>query len=229
MVCYYPINLFRTVKCSETITRLNVIYRDVQLHGCIDRIDTAGSALRILDYKSSAKSLSDKSIKAGLQLQLLSYLIIASRRENLRPAGSYYVSLKNEGAKSEAGKFNKTNKDGVLSDHCDDENLLKEATIKERRINGWAFDDPLISSGDYKQYFKPGSGTYSYETAEQCITELYEYFYSAACSGDIRVDPVSTACTFCKYKTICRYHLPSRPAKELVMKDVSLKQKKEDA
>ena len=201
----------------------------VQLHGCIDRIDTAGSSLRILDYKSSAKSLSDKSIKAGLQLQLLSYLIIASRRENLRPAGSYYVSLKNEGAKSEAGKFNKTNKDGVLSDHCDDENLLKEATIKERRINGWAFDDPLISSGDYKQYFKPGSGTYSYETAEQCITELYEYFYSAACSGDIRVDPVSTACTFCKYKTICRYHLPSRPAKELVMKDVSLKQKKEDA
>lgn len=61
-----------------------------------DRIDTCLNDLRILDYKSSAKTLSEARVKAGLQLQLLTYLIIAVRKLGLQPAGAYYCSLKNE-------------------------------------------------------------------------------------------------------------------------------------
>ena len=199
----------------------------VRLNGCIDRIDFSGASLRILDYKSSKKTLSEKKIKAGLQLQLLSYLIVACRRENRRPAGAFYISMKPESGKSEPGSFGKTNKNGVLNDTCDDASALKEAMIRERRLNGWSFDDPLISNDDYKRLFSPGTGRYSYEAVEQCITELYEYFHEHACEGMIDVDPVAGACTFCDYKAICRYHLPPRAPKDLVMKDIPLKKGKE--
>ena len=99
--------------------------------------------------------------------------------------------------------------------------------VKERRISGWSFDDPLISDEDYKQLFTPGTGRYSYEAVEQCICELYEYFHEHACNGDIDVDPVVGACTFCDYKAVCRYHLPPRASREVVMKDISLKKGKE--
>ena len=205
------------------------ITEHVLLNGCIDRIDYSGPSLRILDYKSSRKTLSEKKIKAGLQLQLLSYLIVACRRENRRPAGAFYISMKAENGKSEAGSFGKTNKNGVLNETCSCESSLHEAMVKERRINGWSFDDSLISDADYKRLFSPGSGQYSYEAVEQCISELYEYFHDHACGGDIAVDPVAGACTFCDYKAICRHHLPPRASKEIVMKDIPLKKGKEAA
>ena len=203
------------------------ITEHVLLNGCIDRIDYSGPSLRILDYKSSKKTLSEKKIKAGLLLQLLSYLIVACRRENRKPAGAFYISLKSENGKSEAGSFAKTNKNGVLNDACGSDASLHDAMVKERRISGWSFDDPLISDEDYKQLFTPGTGRYSYETVEQCICELYEYFHEHACNGDIDVDPVVGACTFCDYKAVCRYHLPPRASREVVMKDISLKKGKE--
>ena len=60
----------------------------MRLKGIIDRIDTCLGDLRILDYKSSAKTLSESKVKAGLQLQLLTYLIIAVRKLRLNPAGA---------------------------------------------------------------------------------------------------------------------------------------------
>ncbi len=199
----------------------------VTLNGIIDRIDVSSDSLRILDYKSSAKSLSEDKIKAGLQLQLLSYLIIAAESKKRKPAGAYYISMKSAASDCSPGKFGKTNKNGVLDDACTSPNTLHASELSARRIEGWAFDDTCIDSADYKIYFKPGTGRYSFETVEQCIRELYEYFYSNACSGSIAVDPVASACMFCDYKAICRFHMPPRTAEPVVMQDAAFKVKKE--
>ena len=195
----------------------------VKLHGVIDRLDVSQASLRILDYKSSPKALNEKKIKAGLQLQLLSYLIVAARTEHKTPSGAYYISMKANQAPLAAGKFGKTAKAFGLNDSFSDPEVLKDAAVNVRRISGWMFDDPLISDEEYKKYFSSGKGAYSYEAVEQCITELYEYFYEHASAGEIRIDPVQGACDFCDYRTICRYHMPPRKSHELVMSDTPLK------
>ena len=202
---------------------------NVVLNGIIDRYDISGNSVRILDYKSSAKSLSEAKIKAGLQLQLLSYLIVASAKLNAKPAGAYYISMKNGGSACSAGKFAKTNKESVLTEDCDDPTLQHDAMVRERRIDGWSFEDPVILPDAYKTYFKPGSGIYDYAAVETCIKELYEYFYVHATDGEIPVDPVDSACMFCDYAAICRFHMPSRSPAPLVCKNTPFKPKKEEA
>ncbi|MBR4455508.1 MAG: PD-(D/E)XK nuclease family protein [Solobacterium sp.] len=201
----------------------------VLLNGIIDRIDCSGNALRILDYKSSHKTLSENHVKAGLQLQLLSYLIVASRKTGFSPIGAYYISMKSEAANCPAGSFGKTNRNGVPMNDCSDPAVLHDLWIKARQLAGWSFDDPLISTEDYKAYFTPSRDRYSYELTEQCIEELYELFSQGVLSGDIRILPKTGACMFCDYRAVCRNHMPEEAIVPLVMSDTSLKLKKGEA
>lgn len=66
-----------------------------------------------------------------------------------------------------------------------------------------------------------------YDLAKQCIEQLYTYFHDAVLGGDIRLAPVEGACTFCDYRSICRFSGDYRPVEPVVMKDISLKQEKE--
>ena len=51
------------------------------LHGFIDRLDVYDDILCILDYKSSAKTLSETKVFAAMQLQLLTYSIVMAKLE----------------------------------------------------------------------------------------------------------------------------------------------------
>ena len=201
----------------------------VQLNGIIDRIDDSPSSVRVLDYKSSAKSLSEKKIKAGIQLQLLSYIIIAAMLKKKRPAGVYYVSMKPDTVSVSAGTFKKTNKNGVPMNDVMDPAVLSDAELGKRQIAGWAFEDTQINDEHYARFFSPSKGEYDYELICECIRELYEQFYRGASAGHIPIEPLQGACTFCEYKPICRYHDRQNPITPLVFPDVSFKKGKEDA
>lgn len=201
----------------------------VQLNGIIDRIDESASSIRILDYKSSSKTLSEKKIKAGIQLQLLSYLIIGAMTTKKRPAGVYYISMKPDTASIPAGSFKTANKDGVPLNDVKDASVLAEEELKKRRLAGWAFEDTQINDEYYAKFFSPSKGEYSYELIRDAIRELYEQFYHDAVSGRISVEPIQGACTFCEYKPICRYHTQPGPIVPLVYPDTSFKKGKEEA
>ena len=73
--------------------------RRIALRGKIDRIDRfegdKGLYLRVIDYKSSQKSLDPVRMWYGLQLQLLLYLQAATQiRPDAMPAGAFYFTVK---------------------------------------------------------------------------------------------------------------------------------------
>jgi ATP-dependent helicase/nuclease subunit B len=71
--------------------------KKVEITGKIDRVDMAktpdGTYIRIIDYKSSVKSMDLNNVIAGLQIQLLTYLDATCKIEEVMPAGVLYFSL----------------------------------------------------------------------------------------------------------------------------------------
>ena len=200
----------------------------VQLNGIIDRIDEAAAAVRVIDYKSSEKSLSVKKIKAGLQLQLLSYMIIAEQDKKKDAAGVYYMSMKPASAAMDAGSFKTNNKNGVPMNECLDPKAMEEAETKERRMKGWALADSLISDEEYARLFDPAKGVFKREALEQIILELYEYFFNECTSGRIEADPTEGACIYCKLQPVCRHHGGEKKPQPLLMQDETFKYGKKD-
>ena len=195
----------------------------VLLRGIIDRVDTCNDLVRVLDYKSSSHKLQEKSVKAGQSLQLLSYLIIAQKMTGKKPLGAYYFSLKDAGFAVEAASVSRN----VVNDVILSEDLLKERLIKERRLCGWTFEDRGVELDENNKHIVSGTKLMDYDLAKECIEEIYAYFQQHLLKGEIPLSPVDGACTFCDYRSICRFASDYRPLEPLVMKDVPLQQGKE--
>ena len=71
--------------------------KKIEITGKIDRVDIAnspeGKFIRIIDYKSSVKSLDFNKVVAGLQIQLITYLDDICEQFNFNPSGILYMSL----------------------------------------------------------------------------------------------------------------------------------------
>lgn len=194
------------------------ITEHVRLRGTIDRADTYHGFFRIIDYKSSEKSLSEKKVKAGLQLQLLSYLITANHLYEGKPAGAYYFSLKPVTAKSIAANVRTKAVDPIaLNEETEYENM-----IHERRLSGWTFVDDTVSLDEDGRHIKALKTQYDFDLVKQCIEMLYEYFYNQLLAGNISLAPKTGACTFCDYRMICRFHGIEEKPSEIVMRGQKL-------
>lgn len=125
------------IKISENKT-MNII-------GKIDRVDVLRANdnmyVRIIDYKSSKKDLKLEDIKDGISLQLITYLDsfienvnkIEKQKENINkvlPAGMLY--------------FNLSDKLINLKDYINDEEKIKDETIKALRMKGIFLKDLKI-------------------------------------------------------------------------------------
>ncbi len=192
----------------------------VLLRGTIDRIDTFDNqSLRIIDYKSSLHKLSETSVKAGTQLQLLSYLIIASDLFHMEPAGAYYDSLKAETYEVPAYKASAKSVDP----YDFDEESEKQRFLDNSTLKGWTFVQDTTKLDHTSSHITSINLPYDYEMTRQCIIELYDYFYNQLTGGNISLDPDENACKFCDYHCICRYQGQKRKEKPLVMNDEKLR------
>lgn len=197
----------------------------VTLRGTIDRLDIHNDDVRILDYKSSDKSLNEKKVKAGEQLQLLSYLIVACEEFKKKAAGAYYFSLKDNQVKDKA--TNVKTKD-IEDTHYGTLEEEAKAAIKAKSLSGWTFTENDYSLGiDSIHILKP-KYRYDYSLVEKCIRELYKAFYDGLMAGVIPVEPIEGACTFCKYKPVCHFHGELLKPQPVVMKDASIRIEKKD-
>lgn len=203
---------------DEDLTEIDGI--TVHLKGIIDRIDTCLDDLRILDYKSSAKTLSDAKVKAGLQLQLLTYLIIASRRLGKDPLGAYYCSLKNETLSVS---------ENVLDGRkLEIKEIEREMWLNELqntyKLNGWTMkeSDSLDYDGTHVQGLACKNGKVSvrsrkdFNVVQEIIIELYQILVRQITAGRIDLDPVEGACLFCDYRPVCRLRKAARKPAALV-------------
>ncbi len=193
----------------------------VVLRGIIDRIDCYEDQLRIIDYKSSAKTLSEKKVKAGVQLQLLSYLIIASGLMQKIPFGAYYFCMKQSKTSIPAGTAKRNE---IISPDVQNPELQRQTMMDSRKLSGWTF----ASGAESSDYFKSLNKLFCFDRTKKCIEEVYDYFTKHLLDGDISVSPDENACTFCDYKAVCRHRGTYRNTAPLVCEDISLQAKKDD-
>lgn len=192
------------------------ITEGVKLHGIIDRVDMYPNLLRIVDYKSSTHTLSPSKILAGLQLQLLSYALVAEKKFEVQPAGAYYFSLKEEGYDVIAAKRNRK----VIEDTDWSEEAEKERMLKARMLKGWTFLDRFTELDDGEKHISLKKNLRDFDAVKECVVMLYDYFRDHLLSGEIPLDPVDGACTFCDNRPVCRFHGTYRPVRPVVDSDL---------
>lgn len=199
-------------------------FEHIKINGYIDRIDFASNLLRIVDYKSSSKSITETSFKAGLKLQLLTYLILATKEFDREPCGAYYYSLKNDNIDIAAAKVTR----GNLVEFTEED--YHQNFMKNHRLSGWTFNESELLDYDGRHCVGIRTSSkglsftiYDFNLIDQVLKELYQLLVDKLQQGLIPVDPVEGACTYCKYQTICRFKGEQRKEKALVYADCSLK------
>jgi ATP-dependent helicase/nuclease subunit B len=178
----------------------------IALRGIIDRIDMTTSAFRIVDYKSSAKHLKTSNVLGGLQLQLLTYLIITSKLFDKTPVGAFYLSMRNLDVSIPRYKF-------VKKDYFEFDSDLSEAEIiKKHRLTGWFFVEKalMFRSKDFVQGLINDQkvakrNKYDLLKVEELFTEIYSYLVNELSLGQIQRRPTENACKYCDYASICWY------------------------
>lgn len=193
----------------------------VALRGAIDRIDRyegeAGSCLRVVDYKSSARSLDAAGVWWGLELQLLIYLKAAiDAAPGTRPAGAFYQVLANPLAKTD-----------------DPDRAAREIT-QTLRLSGIAVDDPHIL-----KLMDASGGTYM-KNRPLCPPEGVDLLLAHAVRvataiaarihrGLIPPSPVLSRdgrrpCDYCDYAGICRRDPLLRAGEDRILPAMTLEE-----
>ncbi len=198
----------------------------IALRGVIDRVDEVNGYFRIIDYKSSEHKLSPASIKAGLQLQLLTYLIVENCGNEYKPLGAYYYNMQTQNTTLPASSGYKM-KTGITPIEMNEETYM-DAMNETKALKGWALENPSDIDTDYALYHNPNK-IYDYDKVKECMDYLYRYFRENLLDGDIKLEPVIGACTFCKYKCICNFSGQLKEAKPIIDEDFKFtKDKTED-
>lgn len=196
----------------------------MKMRGRIDRVDAAivdgKSYIRIIDYKSSSKSLDLNDVYYGLSLQMLTYLDVAvsnSRiwlEEDASPAGVLYMHVHNP--------MLKTNKE--LSDMD-----VAEELFKKYKMNGLLIDEvPVLHEMDTEmagsskvipaRVNKDGSLSSSFskvvslpdmELLRSFVRKKHQLAGDGMLAGDTRVLPYrmkdKTACDYCSFRSVCQF------------------------
>ena len=196
--------------------------RVLRLRGKIDRVDCAredGTVfVRIVDYKSSAKSLDLNRVYDGRQMQLPMYLSqelnkLRKDGETAHPAGMFYYHVEDP---------------FISADLKATEEDIEKQRIRQSRLSGYvANDDRIIGLNDedlaegngdsdvirikYKQDGTPDG--YSKVLNADDINAVITYTENLArslgdeiLSGDICVNPIEgESCKYCAYKGACPY------------------------
>lgn len=187
--------------------KLNIDDITLELKGIIDRIDYNNDFIAIIDYKSSNKELSEKNFLSCLQLQLITYLVVVSRKaNNHKMVGAYYYNFGRDRIK---GKAYELKKKDVISG----EDSYLELKRKNHKLSGWTFTDfyEVIDAVNNVKGFKlKKDGTldsrtkiYDLEGVEQALILIYEAIINNLKAGNIAISPNS--CQFCSYHHICHY------------------------
>lgn len=184
---------------------------EISLHGFIDRIDEGDGFLQILDYKSSAKSLVETNVFSALQLQLVTYALIAKKDFQKRVMGAYYISLKNENIQCTAGKMRRRPIEYITFDKQDYKDNVKAA----HRLQGWNFEQGIEAIDDDGSHIvgvsQKSDGTiqarktYDLDKLEEHFNTMFSHIAKSIKSGEINCVPNEDACLYCKYHEICRF------------------------
>lgn len=196
--------------------------KTMYLVGKIDRVDMAEIGgtyyLRIVDYKSSSKSLKLDDIKEGISIQLMTYMSaildnkykIAKEGEVI-PAALNYFTLK-----ANVKKF---------SNYENNEEVISKKIIEDLKLKGIYLSDIKVLEGLDKKY-KDSAASYidvnsknisdekkvltreSFESECKNVKNILKQIGNEIIAGNVRIKPKKVngklPCEYCNYLGICR-------------------------
>ena len=200
--------------------------RNVLIEGIIDRVDyLSDDRVKIIDYKTGNETFDTEEAAKGYRLQLMLYLQAAcgqeggsagnSEVEARKPAGVFYFKIKEPAVDFSQKEI--------------DAGTLEKEIRKAFRLDGVMVDDPQVIkdiAGEFSGFSEIAPVKNTKEGVKSAGREglLSEEEFAAlreavaakveeACmqlsEGKIDVYPMKTkersACTFCRYKGICRF------------------------
>ena len=176
-----------------------------ELTGKVDRVDSFGGYVRIIDYKSGAKTFSLPDILVGQNMQMLIYLLAICRDKEFgdKPAGVFYYDISLLKEKGTTGKMNGFMPEtGELITAMDKEAKGEFIGQKLSKI-----DENSPSDEDFTAIF---------EFVEKKLKETAK----SIAAGEFGANPVKTtrngACDYCEYSAICRIENEQPPAVEKI-------------
>lgn len=170
------------------------IHPKIELRGIIDRVDATEDKLLIIDYKSSAQSLSVDKIISGNQLQLLSYAKIAQTMYHKDVLGVFYFGFNMPNLKRSDLSFKSAK--GILSVPFE----AKKEWVKQKRLSGWFFEQPesRFNSSEYFKNLKTNkddiikaSSLYDYEITIQNLYQVYDDIQKNILNGVLELDEMT--------------------------------------
>lgn len=172
----------------------HAIHPKIELRGIIDRIDYTDNKLIIIDYKTSALTLSSKKIMAGQQLQLITYALIAKSLFNKDIMGVFYYGFKLPNIKYSTLKYSAAK--GIIHN----ESTVQEAWIKEKQLSGWFFETPIdeFNSTEYFKSLKTLKGgalsvgtPYNFEMTQDNILKIYDDIQRNILTGILDINDIT--------------------------------------
>ena len=194
--------------------------KTVEITGKIDRIDVAKDEnknyVRIIDYKSSVKSLDFGRVYAGLQLQLITYLDAVCNLEDLAPAGVLYFNLLEQVINSDR-KLTEEEIENRIKDNFKMKGLIL-ADVKVARMQDKSLTtgkSELIpayidKSGNFSQTRSSIATDEEFIKLQKYINKTIKEISKEIFSGNIELKPYykdrKTPCEYCIYKNICGFN-----------------------
>lgn len=195
--------------------------KKVEITGKIDRMDIAktpdGNYIRIIDYKSSIKNINLNEVLAGLQLQLLTYLDAACKKEDVLPAGVFYFNLidpiingsqtmSEEEIEAELRKQFKMQ--GLI---LADSKIVRKMDI---RLTSGASDIVPAYINKEGEVSKRANvlNQKQFENLQRYMEKIIKQISEEILHGNIAIEPYyqlqnkKTPCEYCEYKAICQFN-----------------------
>ncbi len=175
---------------------------DMRVVGKIDRIDSDGSNMTVIDYKTGRVegSKADLNLYTGKKLQLFLYAKAFS--DKFKAIGAYYfpISDKFKGDEDETegtyvGKTIADEEKAILIDDTLDESGKSNhlnANFTRKKDGNYRYPGALLSEEEFEGYME-----YSQQIAGAGLGEITD--------GVIVASPYEGACSYCKYLGICGY------------------------
>ena len=195
--------------------------RKVEITGKIDRVDVAkygnNKYVRIIDYKSSVKSIDLNELVAGMQIQLITYLDATCKIDNMLPAGMLYYNLIEPVLKEdkpvskekiENDLKNKFKMNGLI---LADVNIIK--LMDKNLVSGSSKLVPALIKQDGSISEKKSSVAdgIQFKNLMKHSNKIIKEISKEIMNGNIEIKPYcqrkikKTACDYCEYSGICNF------------------------
>lgn len=190
---------------------------DMQLKGFIDRVDVFQDYIKVIDYKSSQKKLDLKLARLGFKMQMLLYLEMLSKTENVKKGAVLYFNTKKRLLKSELSILEQETAENFFKLYKMDGYSIEQVY---QQIDSEIDKESSLIQVKLKKDGTPDkkSKIMTQEELDDIINDIIshiQHLYQEMTDGNISIYPTKSdnksidqsvnPCPFCQYRPLCSY------------------------